>query len=331
MKNKFVNKITRTASKAGMKIKAHSPEILAVVGVTSVVAGTVLACKATTKASAIMEESKKELNTIHAAAELKNISVYNEETKKEEIVVYTEEDKKKDLTIVYLQTGVKMAKNYAPSVALIGLGLGALLTSNNILRKRYIASAASLAAVEKGFKEYRGRVVERFGKELDHELRYNVKAKEVEEVVTDEKGKEKTVKKTINVVDSAPSIYAKFFDNGCAGWTKDPDANKAFLLLQQNFANDKLKSQGYLFLNEVYKMIGVPLTEAGQVAGWIYEPEFCEGDDFVDFGIFDEYKEANRDFVNGYEPTILLDFNCQGNILKDFWKVGNGNFGSGNF
>lgn len=332
MKPRFVNKITRTAGKVGLKVKKHSPEILAVVGVTSVVAGTVLACKVTTKASVIMEETKKEINTIHAAAELKNITVYNEETKKEEVVVYTPEDKKKDLTIVYAQTGVKLVKNYALPAGLIVLGLGSLLASNNILRKRYIASAAAYAAVDKGFKEYRGRVVERFGKDLDRELRYNIKAKEVEEIVVDENGNEKVIKSTVDVMDIPdPDIYAKFFDAGCTGWTKDPEANLTFLKCQQSLANKMLQTRGYLFLNEVYDMLGIPKTEAGQIVGWLYDEDCSEGDDFVDFGIYDGNSEAARRFVNGYEPTILLDFNVQGNILKDFWKCGNGNFGTGNF
>ena len=331
MKSKFVNKITRTAGRVGLTVKKHSPEILAVVGVTSVVAGTVLACKATTKASAIMEESKKEINTIHAAAELKNVTVYNEETKKEEVVVYTPEDKKKDLTIVYAQTGIKLVKNYAPAAGLIVLGLGALLASNNILRKRYIASAAAYAAVDKSFKEYRGRVVERFGKDLDRELRYNIKAKEVEEIVTDENGNEKVVKSTVDVADIPnPDIYSKFFDSGCTGWTKDPEANLNFLKLQQNFANNKLQARGYLFLNEVYDMLGIPRTKAGQIVGWIYDEDCPVGDNFVDFGIY-EGNEAARRFVNGYEPTILLEFNPDGNILDKFWMLGNDKFGSGNF
>lgn len=332
MKKSFTKKMSRKAHKVGLTIKKYSPEILAVVGVTSVVAGTVLACKATTKASVIMEESKKEISTIHAAAEMKNIPMYNEETKKEEVVVYTDEDKKKDLTIVYAQTGVKLVKNYAPSVLLIGLGLGALLTSNNILRKRYVASAAAYAAVDKGFKDYRKRVVERFGKDLDHELRYNIKAKEVEEVVTDENGNEKVEKKIVDVMDIPnPDLYARFYDAGCNGYTKDPEANLNFLRMQQKFANDKLESQGYLFLNDVYEMLGLPKTKAGQIVGWIYDEDCPIGDNFVDFGIYNGESEACRRFVNGYETAILLDFNPDGNILDKFWMLGLDKFGTGNF
>ena len=230
---------------------------------------------------------------------------------------YTEEDGKKDLAIAYVQTGVKIAKLYGPSVILGTLSITAILTSNNILRKRNIALAAAYTAVDKSFKEYRGRVVERFGEALDKELRYNIKAKEVEETIVDEEtGEEKVVKKTVEVagLDSI-SDYAKFYDDGCLGWSKDPDLNLMFLRRQQDAANDTLKAQGYLFLNDVYAMLGIPKTRAGQVVGWIYDEKEPIGDNYVDFGIYDTNKPSNRDFVNGYERTILLDFNVDGNIL----------------
>ena len=191
------------------------------------------------------------------------------------------------------------------------------LASNNILRKRNIALAAAYATVDTSFKEYRNRVIDRFGKELDRELKYNIKSKEIEETVVDDKGKEKTVKKTIEVADpNTYSDYARFFDDGCIGWDKDAEYNLMFLKQQQNYANEMLKSKGHLFLNEVYDMLGIPRTKAGQVVGWIYDEKNPVGDNFVDFGLYDMHREAVRDFVNGYERTILLDFNVDGNIWE---------------
>lgn len=302
----ITTKVTRGLNKAGFQLKKHSPEILIVAGVAGAVTSAVMACKATTKLNDILEESKEQVDKIHEAIE-------HPENLPEE---YTEEDGKKDLTIVYTQTAVKLLKLYGPSIVLGGLSITAILTSNNIMRKRNIAIAAAYTAVDKSFKDYRGRVVERFGEDLDRELRYNIKKEEVEETIVDEKtGKEKTVKKTIDVANEV-SEFAKFFDDGCTGWTKDPELNLAFLLKQQAFANDKLKANGYLYLNEVYDMLGIPRTKAGQIVGWIYDEKNPIGDNYVDFGIFDSNKVKNRDFVNGYERTILLDFNVDGNILN---------------
>lgn len=302
-----MSKLTRTLNRVGLKLKKHSPEILVVTGVVGTVASAVMACKATTKIDEVLAETKDNIDKTKDYVEKKGFSEK-----------YTEEDYKKDLTIFYTKGGLELVKLYAPSVALGALSITAILSGHNVLRKRNVALAAAYATIEKGFKEYRGRVVERFGEELDRELKYNIKAKEVEETTVDEKtGEEKITKKTVNVADpNKYSTYARFFDDGCTGWTKDPEYNLMFLKNQQRYANDLLKSRGHLFLNEVYDMLGIPRTKAGQVVGWIYDEEYPNGDNFVDFGIYDLYNEKARDFVNGYERTILLDFNVDGDIMN---------------
>ena len=178
-----------------------------------------------------------------------------------------------------------------------------------------MALAAAYATVDKGFKEYRERVVERFGEAVDHELRYNIKAKEIEETVVDEKGKEKKVKKKVNVANiNEYSDYARWFDSSNPNWEETPDYNLMFLKAQQKYANDKLIAEGRLFLNDVYEALGIPKTKAGQIVGWVYDPSNPDIDSLVDFGIFDCHKENARNFVNGVEPAILLDFNCDGNV-----------------
>lgn len=304
----IMTKVTGTVSKVGFKFKKYSPEILIVAGVIGTVASAVMACKATTKVSEILDETKDNVSKIHDCAADQGLVESGQ---------YTPEDAKKDLAIVYVQTGVKLAKLYAPSVALGVLSIGSILASNNILRKRNVALAAAYATVDKSFKEYRNRVIERFGKEIDRELKYNIKAQKIEETVVDEEtGKEKKVKKTIEVVDPNHmySEYARFFDDGCKGWEKDSEYNLMFLRAQQQYANDLLRSRGHLFLNEVYDMLGIERTKAGQVVGWVYDPENPVGDNYVDFGMYDINKPKARDFVNGYERVILLDFNVDGNI-----------------
>lgn len=306
-KTEIVNSITRTAHKVGFQIKKASPEILVVAGVAGVVTSAVMACKATTKAGAIKEDLKNGMDQIHEVAN--NPKVTN----------YSEEDKRKDTAIVYTQTAVKYIKLYGPSVLLGAASIACIVSSHNILKKRNVALAAAYAGIDRSFKEYRGRLIERFGEDLDRELRYNIKAKEFEETTTDAKGKEKKTKTTVSVADpNTYSDYARFFDDGCTGWTKDPEYNLMFVKNVQNTANDLLKAKGHLFLNEVYDMLGIPRTKAGQIVGWIYDKDNPVGDNFVDFGIYNMNVEKARDFVNGYERTILLDFNVDGNILEMF-------------
>lgn len=301
-----IDNITRAFHKVGFTLKKHSPEILVVAGTVGVVASTVLACKATTKLSTVLEKSKNDVETIHAYVDDNGFS--------EE---YTEEDSKKDLAIVYTKTAVEVVKLYAPSVVLGAASLAAILTSHKILRGRNIALAAAYATIDKGFKEYRERLVERFGNELDKELKYDIKAKEIEEIVTDENGEEKVVK---TVVETATvedySAYARVFDETCLGWTKDAEYNMMFLKQVQNNANEILKREGFIYLNDVYKMLGFNPTRAGQVVGWMYDPKGELGDNYIDFGIFNMHSEAKRLFINGLERSIILDFNVDGNIWE---------------
>ena len=300
MKEKMMRLFNNT--KNGMQ--KHSPEILAGVGVVGTVASAVMACKATLKLDDILEECKETRDKIKEVAE-------NPRYEKE----YSPEDAKKDLTVNYTQTAVKIAKLYAPAVILGSASLGCLLASNDILRKRNAALSAAYMTVDKSFKEYRSRVTERFGEEVEKEIRYGIKAMEVETTVVNEDGSETTITEQIKTMDpNLYSDYARFFDEASPNWQNDPEYNLMFLKAQQQYANDLLKAKGRLFLNEVYDMLGIDRSKAGQVVGWVYNPENPTGDNFVDFGIYDMSKERVRAFVNGYETNILLDFNVDGNI-----------------
>lgn len=312
-KNELMTKFNRSLNRAGLMLKKYSPEILVTVGVVGTVASTVLACKATTKISMITDETKDQIDKIHLAGEKGEINTANG------IVPYTEEDLKKDTTIIYAQTAIKFAKLYGPAVAVGTLSIASILAGHNILRKRNVALAAAYTALETSFKDYRNKVVERFGAELDKELKYNLTAKTIEMTETDEKGKEKTVSSTVMTADEDTlakySPYAKFFDESCVGWEKDPEYNLMFVRRQQDYANEVLKAKGHFFLNEAYDLLGIDRTKAGNIVGWIYDENNSNGDGYIDFGIYDIYKEANRKFVNGIEKSILLDFNVDGPIL----------------
>jgi len=302
----IINGMNKTFARVNFQVMKHSPEIFLIAGLCGVVASTVMACKATTKINTILSNHKKDIETIHTYAE--------DESYKEE---YSEEDSKKDLLIVYTQTAFKFLKLYGPAVAVGILSIGCILASNNIMRARNIALASAYATIDKGFKEYRNRVIERFGKDVDHELKYNIKAKKFEETIVDEKGKEKKVEKAVDIANlDYCSEYARFFDAASRHWEDNSEYNLMYARLQQQYANNLLRSRGYLFLNEVYNMFDIPISKAGQIVGWTYDLKNPKGDNYVDFGIYKASIEKldNTDFVNGYEPAVLLDFNVDGDI-----------------
>lgn len=303
MKNKteIMKSVNGVASKTVMKLKKHSPEILVVAGIAGTVVSAVLACKATTKVAEILDETKGTLDTIHEGMETGAINGQE----------YTTEDGKKDTVVVYAQTGMKLAKLYGPAIILGTLSITSILASNNILRKRNVALGAAYAAIDKSFKEYRGRVIERFGEQVDTELKYGIKAKKFEEIEVDpETGKEKKVKKTVMIADpNLQSDYAVYFDSKSRNYETNPDYNRMFLKAQQAFANDKLQTRGHLFLNEVLDDLDLPRTPAGQIVGWTKDGP----DGYVNFRIV----EVERETEDGrHEPALLLDFNVEGNIWE---------------
>lgn len=303
MKNKteIMKSVNGVASKTVMKLKKHSPEILVVAGIAGTVVSAVLACKATTKVAEILDETKGTLDTIHEGMETGAINGQE----------YTTEDGKKDTVVAYAQTGMKLAKLYGPAIILGTLSITSILASNNILRKRNVALGAAYAAIDKSFKEYRGRVIERFGEQVDTELKYGIKAKKFEEIEVDpETGKEKKVKKTVMVADpNLQSDYAVYFDSKSRNYETNPDYNRMFLKAQQAFANDKLQTRGHLFLNEVLDDLDLPRTPAGQIVGWTKDGP----DGYVNFRIV----EVERETEDGrHEPALLLDFNVEGNIWE---------------
>lgn len=283
--------IGRQIARNSLLVQKSSPGVLLGVGIAGMVGSTILACRATLKMDEVLDEAKGKLTT----------------AKTLEHRDYSETDRQRDVSLIYFQTGVKIARAYAPAIILGGISIYALTSSHQILTKRNAALTAAYAALEKGFSEYRARVVEKYGEDEDRNFRYGTR----DETITDpDTGKKK---KVTRVSMDDPSIYACFFDSYSPSWSKEPEYNLIFLKCQQNYANDLLRSRGHVFLNEVYDMLGVPRSKAGAVVGWLLSAE-GETDNFVNFGVFDGKTQANRDFVNGLEGSILLDFNVDGVI-----------------
>ena len=311
-KNEIMKSVGLTFNKIGFQIQKKSPELLVAAGIAGVVVSAVMACKATIKASEVAEETKDTIDEIHEIEEQGVTRAGN---------AYSADDAKKDLATAYLQTGVKYAKLYAPSVILGAASIPCIVASHRVLKKRNIALAAAYTTLDKSFKEYRGRVMERFGEQVEKEIRYNIKAKEIKKTVVDETGKKEKVKEVVDTpaVDgwdpSQYSPYARSFDEAHSQWTKNPEMNLYYLKARQAQANDMLKTRGHLFLNEVYDLMGFPRTKAGAVVGWLYDPKRPElGDPYVDFGMF-EIQEG-EDFES-YAKSYILDFNVVGDITND--------------
>ena len=326
--------IKETARCAGLALKKHSPEILTGLGLASLVSATVLACRSTLKSGDILDETKADLDDVKKAkivvAEALDSGEELDEEKKEDYEAYLKVGATKEVAGIYGKTVLKFAKLYAPTIILTAVGITSILCGHNIMRKRNLAITAAYAALDRSFNEYRKRVADKYGEDEERNIKHNIKTESIKTEITDEKGKKKTVEKKVSTVNS-PSIYARFFDESCYGWSKSPESNLLFLRGVEQEWNDKLaiRRDGIVFLNEIYKDLGIPMSQAGALVGWVYDPNEVHQ---IDFGIYtDENNERVRDFVNGYERSILLDFNVDvvyDKLQEDrpFDSPGTGNF-----
>ena len=283
----------RYISRMGMKVRKYSPEILTTVGVVGVVTSTVMACRATLKVEDI-------LDTLDARKE--DLRKVNEHAEKNPEF---EQAHRATNAAIHIKAGLDLAKLYGPSITVGLASIACLLGAHGIMRKRNAALAVAYNSVEKTFAEYRRRVEEKIGKDEERDLRYGV-----DETTVENEDGEKETKYTFNT--KGLSQYARVFDETNHQWKKDPYQNKMFLMSQQNFANDMLRARGHVFLNEVYDLLGFDRTPEGAATGWIYKDG--QGDDFIDFGIYDLSRDSAREFIEGHEAAVWLDFNVQGSI-----------------
>jgi hypothetical protein len=305
--------LTSKAGRSVLIVRKYSPEILLVAGIAGGITAAVLAAKATLKAQDVIDEHNVHIEIIDGKLEDGQTASGQQ---------YTQNDSIKDKAEVYTLTTIELAKLYLPSVGLGVLSLASILASHGIMTRRQVSLIAAFNVVSDGYASYRQRVIEQLGEDADRNFRHGLREEVITEKEVDENGKEKTVKKTVMRRDPQfKSVYARFFDEASVNWMNNPTSNLAFLKAQQNAMNDLLIVQGHLFLNEVYDALGIPRTKEGAVVGWIYknDPEWMQEkgfDGFVDFDIYNPENSAGRDFVNGYNPSILLDFNVDGMIFE---------------
>ncbi len=296
------NAIGRKIAQQGLLASDKAPKVLFVGGVIGMVASTALACRATLKLEEVIDEIEADRDKAKRIKALVDKGGVNVTT------TYTDQEYRRDLTVIAVRGVGGIIRLYAPSILLGAASIAALAKSHNLLQNRNLALTAAYAAVDGAYSRYRERVINRYGEEVDRELRYE---SENVDVLDEETGKIETVTR---VIDAPGAAYSRFYAKWSSdNWSPDPDINLMVLRTVQNYMNDKLQTKGHVFLNEVYRELGLSHTKAGAVVGWRWRKD--SGDDFIDFGIWDGTNEVVNDFFHGREEEILLDFNVDGVIF----------------
>lgn len=320
--------VKNTGRYIGIKMWKHSPMIFAVGGTAGIITAGVMACKATLKLEDTVAESTERIENVKKTYDISS------DDKDESI----EKSYRRDLFKEYCNAGWKIAKLYGPSVMVCATGIGFIFTSKKIMDQRYSSLLAACTTTEKLFKDYRERVKDDLGVEADQKYRFGLETSEVDVPELDKKGnfkkdkdgnvKTKKEKYTTLKRDIPDSDFARVFEEGMSKeWDRNVDVNMIGLLQKQKYANDMLRGRGYLFLNEVYEMLGFPVTPAGQDVGWVYIKENDTGDNYVDFGLYKAYKpgckETRLEMMSREINAIVLDFNVDGYIKDKLFEAQN--------
>lgn len=294
--------VTSKAARQILMTREHSPKILFVAGAVGFVGTVILACRATLKVSDVLDEhDKTQVNFIDEG--------YGTGSD-------TKEEWEKASRRLKFRTAFEIARLYAPTVGLGALSVLALTGSHVILTKRNGVLMAAYATLDKAYREYRQRVSDEYGVDVDRKFTFGYENVKVEEKTADGRVKVTTDQQMTGRYGRSP--YAEVFDERSRFFSREPGRNSNTIMMQQNWANDKLRAQGHLFLNEVYDFLGLPRTEAGCFVGWVYryDGEPKNGDNYVSFGVFEGEPEWVDAFIDGTEKYVTLDFNVDGVIHK---------------
>jgi predicted transposase YbfD/YdcC len=271
--------VTRYLGRKSLIMQKHAPQGMFVLGIAGTVVSTVLACRATLKLADTLDDIKKEMDSVPP--------------------LQGHRQHQKNMSIVYINGTYKLVKLYAPALIIGTASIGCLASSHVTLNRRNTSLTAAYSALQMSYEAYRDRVRKELGEEKELELYHAVEMEKL--------GKGGEVQDFPRADPNSWSPYAKFFDEYNKNWKKSPEQNRMFVQCQQNYLNHLLHVRGHVFLNEAYDQLGIDRTSAGQVVGWVYG----NGDNFIDFGLFEA---GSSMFINGFERSIILDFNVDGPI-----------------
>lgn len=289
---KFVpNSVSRSASRAMLKLNAKSPTILVVTGVVGFGVTAVMAAQATRKIDPVLEKHLIQRNDVKSWAQ------------------EGDREAQRQMLRVYAGTSISLAKIYAPTIVVGSLSAAAVLSGHNILKGRHVATMAAYSGLMEEFRSYRGRVAESLGEDRERELYDGASHAWADDPVHPGESKR------VAVHDGSVGGYLRpWFDEDNINHTPSADANFMFLRGVQTLMNYRLQARGHLFLNEVLDELCLPRCSEGSVAGWLWKPDSQDRDNYVDFGFLASEDPHTKAFERGEVNTVRLNFNIDGVI-----------------
>ena len=314
--NTAVNSVSIVLGHTKAWTKMNSPEIMLFAGIGAGIGALITTQKATLKVVSVKKarDEKKE--------KIVRTSCEYEENPEDFEEPYTKDQAAQDLMLLKRKTALEYVKLYAAPVILEAVSIGLILGSHHIMKQRQAALAASCAAIAKAYQTYRQNVIAKYGEEVDQEMLYGSEKKTIKKTETDpETGEKKKVTEEQEIIRNfGGSPYARLFTReNSTEWFNDNPQNEFMLAQREKEADTRLKCEGILTLNDVYRMIGLKPTDIGLTHGWRYrsqkDPDYGKFDNKVVF--MTKWVMVPNEETGEDERTLLIDFNCDGCIYGE--------------
>lgn len=304
MKIKLPAVVKNAAIKIYGKTVKFSPEIKLGIGIVAIVGGTVVACLASRKVDAVLEEADMNLAKIHDDAETDQ--------------TVTEKETRKALIKEYADICWKMVKLYGPSVLLVTGGIVSICSSHVEMKNRNAAITAAYTSLGNAFAAYKDKIIELLGPEEEEKIRLGVVKEQREVTEMDEDGNETTkTKELYSQVADPNSPFAIYFDESTSKfYERSMDYNWTFISSVQASADEAFQKQGkggfypLLYCLDALGMYHVLYKKGYKhflTAGWVEG----HGEPHISFNAREVEVSTHDKFGNPtVETKILLEFNC---------------------
>ena len=200
--------------------RSHSPEILTGFGIVGVISTAYLTGKAAYKSAEVLSDTDRHVD------------------RKERF--------KHDIKVVW--------KLYIPATATGVVTIGCIFGSQRVNVRRAAAAAAAYSVAERGFAEYKERIVEKFGEGPEQKIR--------DKIVQDRVEKKPVGSNEIVMLQTGHVLCCELFTHRY--FRSDMETLKK----AENEVNQRIFSDLYVMLSEFYDQIGLPHTSHSDYVGW---------------------------------------------------------------
>lgn len=281
---------TQIFNASKMFLTKNSPYILTGAGAVAVTAGSVVLAK----------KAKNSKDTVDVIENDKIVELHNHL----DSVDISEKDMKKTLAKAYVRRAFSYARYYAAPVLLITGGIMCMVSATLIQTKRLKIMSASYTAMAAAFNEYRERVKKVVGEEKEKDIFDGIERDENGNVV-------KVGKPVTSAYSENTQTFSRLFGDGESRyWEKESSLNVLFITGAEANLNAKLRSKGFVTLNEVWQELGFTnFTEEGMYLGWRYiykDPNY--GSTYITLGLSGPKNSDKRaELSRSWREEIWID------------------------